>query len=51
MLTAKGRDVKDYACLSTDSKPINAANGSILIEMDTQKVYIFDEQNATWREL
>ena len=38
-------------CLSTDVKPTSGlANGSILIEMDTSKVLIFDEQNSQWRE-
>ena len=38
-------------CLSTDEKPIeNIANGSILMEMDTGKLYMFDEENKTWKE-
>lgn len=37
-------------CLSTDTKPINVANGSSLIEMDTGKVYFFDAENGEWRE-
>ena len=38
-------------CLSTDVKPTSGlANGSILIEMDTSKVFIFDEPNSLWRE-
>ena len=40
------------ACgLSTDSKPTEGiANGSMYLEMDTKKVYLFDEANATWRQ-
>lgn len=39
------------SCLSTDEKPTtNIANGSTLVEMDTGKVYMFDEENSTWRE-
>ena len=40
------------ACgLSTDSKPTTGiANGSMFLEMDTKKVYLFDEANATWRQ-
>lgn len=38
------------SCLSTDTKPTNVANGSKLIEMNTSKLYIFDEANKTWRE-
>lgn len=37
-------------CLSSDSKPADVDNGSVLIEMDTKKVYFFDEENHTWRE-
>ena len=42
--------------LSSDDKPIEfegakVANGSIFLEMDTSKVYAYDEDNETWREL
>ena len=38
-------------CLSTDEKPtVNIANGSVLIEIDTGKMYIFDEENQIWKE-
>lgn len=38
-------------CLSTDEKPVdNIGNGSVLLEMDTSKVYLFDEENSTWKE-
>lgn len=42
--------------LSTDIKPtgefegISIENGSILIEMDTKKVFVYDCQNKLWRE-
>ena len=39
-------------CLSTDTKPTkDIANGSILIEMDTGKIFMFDATNSTWREI
>lgn len=41
--------LKQGSCLSSDSKPTDVANGSILIEMDTGTVYTFDEANSTWR--
>lgn len=42
MITAYG--------LSTDEKPTNLiANGSMFIEEDTRKVYLFDEENGVWR--
>lgn len=37
-------------CLSSDTKPTNVPNGSILVEMDTKKIYIFDADNSQWRE-
>ena len=41
----------EAACLSTDTKPTDGvANGSVCIEMDTGKVYMFDETNAEWLE-
>ena len=37
--------------LSTDKKPIkDIPNGSSFYEMDTKKVYMFDEQNNKWLE-
>lgn len=46
-----GQNDVTYYCLSTDSKPAKAENGTVLVEMDTSTVYIFDEQNSTWRVL
>ena len=39
---------KEGSCLSTDTKPTNVANGSILKEMDTGTVYFFDEAGQQW---
>lgn len=37
--------------LSTDVKPIDdIPNGSSFYEMDTKKVFLFDEQNKRWLE-
>ena len=41
---------KEVYCLSTDSKPTNVPNGSILVEMDTSKIYTFDESGTQWNE-
>ena len=39
------------ACLSTDTKPTaGILNGSCLIEMDSGKVYFFDESGSQWLE-
>ncbi len=38
-------------CLSTDTKPTGGriANGSILMEMDTGTLYLYDAENEEWR--
>lgn len=42
---------REGVCLSTDAKPMDWENGSILLEMDTGNVFIFDKDNMTWRGL
>lgn len=37
-----------FHCLSTDTKPTDCTNGSLLREMDTQKTYCFDAENKQW---
>ena len=34
---------------STDAKPTDCDNGSVVIEVDTGKRFLFDKENATWR--
>lgn len=59
MFTVKSKDFRytnekarvEGECLSTDTKPTIYANGSIVIEMDTGKVYMFDEANESWIEV
>ena len=41
--------LKQGSCLSSDEKPTDVANGSVLIEMDTGTAYMFDEENGEWR--
>ncbi len=49
--TDEGRRWVQGACLSTDDKPTQGIlNGSCLIEMDSGKVYFYDEAGAIWRE-
>lgn len=41
-----------YAGLSTDTKPTEGlVTGSTFVEVDTGKVYLFDEVTSTWREM
>lgn len=38
-------------CLSNDEKPASGVkNGDVLLEMDTGKTYMFDEENTRWIE-
>lgn len=41
----------EYRGLSTDTKPTTAENGSVFIEIDTQKIFIFDKENEQWKEV
>lgn len=43
----------EFAGLSTDAKPVdNVVTGSLFMEADTGKVYVFDETGAgTWTEI
>lgn len=36
--------------LSTDQKPTDVINGSRYIEMDTDKVFLFDAEGKEWLE-
>lgn len=43
---------RDIYGLSTDVKPTKGiSNGEVFLEMDTSKVYVIDETNATWHPL
>lgn len=40
----------EAAGLSTDTKPGEGIiTGSVFIELDTSTLYIYDEENSTWR--
>lgn len=50
--TIYGHWIHDVRLLSTDTKPTeHIHNGSTCIEMDTGKIYMFDEDNSLWREV
>lgn len=54
-ITRTGGQIEDRGAelkgLSTDEKPIeDIPNGSSFYEMDTKKVFMFDEQNSRWIE-
>ena len=46
-----GRTTEFYG-KSTDTKPVDSsvANGSVFVEMDTGKVYMFDAEDNEWIE-
>lgn len=41
---------KEFYGLSTDTKPTDVPNGSIFVEMDTSKLYVFNEESMVWTE-
>lgn len=51
-----GQDL-EFSCLSTDEKPIDEyygikiLGGTYLLEIDTSKVFAYDEESKTWKEL
>ena len=53
MLTQKYSEslIGHFHGLSTDTKPTDCSNGSLFKEMDTQKVYSFDEEHKIWYEV
>ena len=47
-----GRHYIEAAGLSTDAKPtVGLVTGSLFLEVDTGKVYAFDETTDTWNEI
>lgn len=46
-----GRYREDLIGLSSDEKPDATGNGSSFLEMDTGKVFLFDEESGAWREV
>ena len=52
MITITNEKTYEFRGLSTDEKPVErVGNGSIFIEIDTGKVFMFDEQNKVWKEI
>ena len=46
-----GKQLCEGFCLSTDDKPNNQiANGSLITEIDTGKIYLFNEESSAWVE-
>lgn len=46
----RGKSLVEAVCTSEDEKPTIFSNGSLCMEMDTSKMYFFDEANCIWRE-
>lgn len=45
------RRAVEYYGLSTDEKPVEGVkNSAVFYEMDTQKIFMFDEENQAWLE-
>ena len=41
---------KEIMCLSTDTKPTDLSNGSVCLEIDTGKLYVWNEAGEAWAE-
>ena len=52
MVSVANEKCLSFRGLSTDEKPINESvgNGSIFIEMDTSKIFMFDAESQEWVE-
>ena len=53
VIDGKGKFLIDYVGLSDDEKPssVNGGtieNGSSFIELDTQKLYLYDQEHDEW---
>lgn len=51
---SKNESIVELRGLSTDTKPTTIGedkigNGSVFIEIDTQKMYFFDAENQEWK--
>lgn len=49
-ITSAYEETKEVYCLSTDNKPSDVPNGSICVEIDTGKLYLYDADGAQWTE-
>ena len=46
-----GKQYVEFACLSTDVKPVGAyLTGSLLHEVDTKKIYAYNEEASSGEE-
>lgn len=43
--------VQRFHGLSTDTKPTDCTNGSVFFELDTAKIYLFNEAALTWHAI
>ncbi len=50
MITLDTIYTKSYTGLSTDGKPA-VNNGDTFFEMDTNKTYVYDAENAEWKQI
>lgn len=42
--------INEYMGTSTDTKPLDAPNGSIFVEIDTGDIYFFNADSGSWVE-
>lgn len=50
--TTQEGNILEIRGLSTDTKPTeNISNGSLFIEINTGKLFLYDKQNEQWKEI
>ncbi len=50
--TQNGKELVDLALKSTDAKPTTGVmNGSFAVEVNTGKLFVFDEDASKWTEI
>lgn len=50
MVTPQNNSTEVFFGLSTDTKPTDVTNGSLFVEMDTARLFLFDEDTNSWLE-
>ena len=50
-VSSEKANAMEYRGLSTDTKPTDAPNGSVFLEMDTGDVYMYNADGSEWVKL
>lgn len=50
-MVTPGNMAMPFFGLSTDKKPVGEYNGSLFMEMDTGRIFVWDAENQVWINL